>query len=89
MRETRVTANPELSSLRCSVNSFPVSVSGEAAFQNISKNLKNSHLGMTLTPDPADGFLVRRTSLFHVVVVKGCGESLRESGPFGVFGFNL
>uniref|UniRef100_H2TJV9 Integrin subunit alpha 10 n=1 Tax=Takifugu rubripes TaxID=31033 RepID=H2TJV9_TAKRU len=30
---------------------------GEAAFQNISKNLRNSHLGMTLTPDSPDGFL--------------------------------
>ncbi|XP_068611749.1 integrin alpha-10 [Brachionichthys hirsutus] len=30
---------------------------GETALQNISKNLKNSHLGMTLTPDSPDGFL--------------------------------
>uniref|UniRef100_A0A3Q2Y2G7 Integrin, alpha 10 n=1 Tax=Hippocampus comes TaxID=109280 RepID=A0A3Q2Y2G7_HIPCM len=29
----------------------------EAAFHNISKNLKNSHLGMTLTPDSPDGLL--------------------------------
>ncbi|TWW79155.1 Integrin alpha-10, partial [Takifugu flavidus] len=34
---------------------------GEAAFQNISKNLRNSHLGMTLTPDSPDGFLVQKT----------------------------
>lgn len=33
-------------------------IPGETAFQNISKNLKNSHLGMTLTPDTPDGFLV-------------------------------
>ncbi|KAI2655411.1 Integrin alpha-10 [Labeo rohita] len=30
---------------------------GENAFQNISRNLKNSHLGMTLTPAASDGFL--------------------------------
>ncbi|XP_061885642.1 integrin alpha-10 isoform X1 [Entelurus aequoreus] len=30
---------------------------GETAFQNISKNLKDSHLGMTLTPDSPDGLL--------------------------------
>ncbi|KAM7383419.1 hypothetical protein PAMP_003075 [Pampus punctatissimus] len=30
---------------------------GETALQNISKNLRNSHLGMTLTPDSPDGFL--------------------------------
>uniref|UniRef100_A0A3P9I2K8 Integrin, alpha 10 n=1 Tax=Oryzias latipes TaxID=8090 RepID=A0A3P9I2K8_ORYLA len=30
---------------------------GETALQNVSKNLKNSHLGMTLTPDSPDGFL--------------------------------
>nr|XP_020462837.1 integrin alpha-10 isoform X2 [Monopterus albus] len=30
---------------------------GETAFHNISKNLRNSHLGMTLTPDSPDGFL--------------------------------
>uniref|UniRef100_A0A667WCH9 Integrin subunit alpha 10 n=1 Tax=Myripristis murdjan TaxID=586833 RepID=A0A667WCH9_9TELE len=30
---------------------------GEIALQNVSKNLKNSHLGMTLTPDSPDGFL--------------------------------
>lgn len=30
---------------------------GESALQNVSKNLKNSHLGMTLTPDSPDGFL--------------------------------
>uniref|UniRef100_A0A3Q4AL80 VWFA domain-containing protein n=1 Tax=Mola mola TaxID=94237 RepID=A0A3Q4AL80_MOLML len=29
----------------------------ETALQNISKNLRNSHLGMTLTPDSPDGFL--------------------------------
>uniref|UniRef100_A0A3B1JEF1 Integrin, alpha 10 n=1 Tax=Astyanax mexicanus TaxID=7994 RepID=A0A3B1JEF1_ASTMX len=27
------------------------------AFQNVSRNLKNSHLGMTLTPDDPNGFL--------------------------------
>uniref|UniRef100_A0A671M8H1 Integrin alpha-10-like n=1 Tax=Sinocyclocheilus anshuiensis TaxID=1608454 RepID=A0A671M8H1_9TELE len=32
---------------------------GENAFQNVSRNLKNSHLGMTLTPAASDGFLVR------------------------------
>lgn len=30
---------------------------GETALQNISKNLRNSHLGMTLTPESPDGFL--------------------------------
>uniref|UniRef100_A0A6Q2XAE0 VWFA domain-containing protein n=1 Tax=Esox lucius TaxID=8010 RepID=A0A6Q2XAE0_ESOLU len=30
---------------------------GERAFHNISRNLKNSHLGMTLSPDSPDGFL--------------------------------
>lgn len=30
---------------------------GDTALQNVSKNLKNSHLGMTLTPDSPDGFL--------------------------------
>ncbi|XP_059909662.1 integrin alpha-10 isoform X1 [Gadus macrocephalus] len=30
---------------------------GETALQNVSRNLKNSHLGMTLTPDRPDGFL--------------------------------
>nr|XP_015805881.2 integrin alpha-10 [Nothobranchius furzeri] len=30
---------------------------GETALQNVSKVLRNSHLGMTLTPDSPDGFL--------------------------------
>lgn len=30
---------------------------GETALQNVSKTLRNSHLGMTLTPDSPDGFL--------------------------------
>uniref|UniRef100_A0A7N6F7T7 VWFA domain-containing protein n=1 Tax=Anabas testudineus TaxID=64144 RepID=A0A7N6F7T7_ANATE len=30
---------------------------GESALQNVSKNLRNSHLGMTLTPNSPDGFL--------------------------------
>ncbi|XP_034030611.1 integrin alpha-10 [Thalassophryne amazonica] len=30
---------------------------GETALQNVSKNLRNAHLGMTLTPDSPDGFL--------------------------------
>ncbi|XP_047455867.1 integrin alpha-10 [Mugil cephalus] len=30
---------------------------GETALKNVSKNLRNSHLGMTLTPDSPDGFL--------------------------------
>uniref|UniRef100_A0A8D3CUU8 Integrin subunit alpha 10 n=1 Tax=Scophthalmus maximus TaxID=52904 RepID=A0A8D3CUU8_SCOMX len=34
---------------------------GETALRNVSKNLRNSHLGMTLTPDSPDGFLVCRT----------------------------
>lgn len=42
-------------SVTCSVC---VCVSGETALQNISKNVRNSHLGMTLTPDSPDGFLV-------------------------------
>lgn len=32
---------------------------GENVFQNVSRNPKNSHLGMTLTPTASDGFLVR------------------------------
>ncbi|MEQ2232841.1 hypothetical protein ILYODFUR_015576 [Ilyodon furcidens] len=36
---------------------------GETALRNVSKNLRNSHLGMTLTPDSPDGFLVHW--LFH------------------------
>lgn len=40
------------SMLRC------LSRSGETALQNVSKNLRNSHLGMTLTPTSPDGFLV-------------------------------
>lgn len=35
-----------------------LSLSGETALRNVSKNLRNSHLGMTLTPDSPDGFLV-------------------------------
>uniref|UniRef100_A0AAY4AG12 VWFA domain-containing protein n=1 Tax=Denticeps clupeoides TaxID=299321 RepID=A0AAY4AG12_9TELE len=34
-----------------------LSGTGEAALQNLTRNLKNSHLGMTLTPDSPDGFL--------------------------------
>ncbi|XP_036394819.1 integrin alpha-10 [Megalops cyprinoides] len=30
---------------------------GETALQNVSRQLKNSHLGMTLSPDTPDGFL--------------------------------
>ncbi|KAJ3597911.1 hypothetical protein NHX12_001427 [Muraenolepis orangiensis] len=30
---------------------------GETALQNVSRNLKNSHLGMTLSPNKPDGFL--------------------------------
>ncbi|KAM6910650.1 integrin alpha-10 isoform 1-T1 [Xenentodon cancila] len=30
---------------------------GDTALQNVSKNLRNSHLGMTLTPQYPDGFL--------------------------------
>uniref|UniRef100_A0A674D5J9 Integrin subunit alpha 10 n=1 Tax=Salmo trutta TaxID=8032 RepID=A0A674D5J9_SALTR len=30
---------------------------GESTLQNVSRNLKNSHLGMTLSPDSPDGFL--------------------------------
>ncbi|CDQ93825.1 unnamed protein product, partial [Oncorhynchus mykiss] len=35
---------------------------GESTLQNVSRNLKNSHLGMTLSPDSPDGFLVRSLS---------------------------
>uniref|UniRef100_A0A3Q3IA97 VWFA domain-containing protein n=1 Tax=Monopterus albus TaxID=43700 RepID=A0A3Q3IA97_MONAL len=38
-------------------NSNCSKVNLETAFHNISKNLRNSHLGMTLTPDSPDGFL--------------------------------
>eukprot|EP00063_Salmo_salar_P082405 XP_014057240.1 PREDICTED: integrin alpha-10-like [Salmo salar] len=31
---------------------------GESTLQNVSRNLKNSHLGMTLSPDSPDGFLL-------------------------------
>ncbi|CAB1445921.1 unnamed protein product [Pleuronectes platessa] len=64
---------------------------GEIALQNVSKNLRNSHLGMTLTPDSPDGFLVRGLntgntgrlfSCFCYVGIgvicwslKGCGEA--------------
>uniref|UniRef100_A0A8C5EPZ7 VWFA domain-containing protein n=1 Tax=Gouania willdenowi TaxID=441366 RepID=A0A8C5EPZ7_GOUWI len=34
-----------------------VNLGRETALQNVSKNLRNSHLGMTLTPDYPDGFL--------------------------------
>ncbi|KAF3691974.1 Integrin alpha-10 Precursor [Channa argus] len=36
---------------------FILLLKGETALKNVSKNLRNSHLGMTLTPDSPDGFL--------------------------------
>uniref|UniRef100_A0A3B4F5D6 Integrin subunit alpha 10 n=1 Tax=Pundamilia nyererei TaxID=303518 RepID=A0A3B4F5D6_9CICH len=46
---------------KCSVgqekNSSCNKVNLETALQNVSKNLRNSHLGMTLTPTLPDGFL--------------------------------
>uniref|UniRef100_A0A672NH50 Integrin subunit alpha 10 n=1 Tax=Sinocyclocheilus grahami TaxID=75366 RepID=A0A672NH50_SINGR len=48
---------------------------GENAFQNVSRNLKNSHLGMTLTPTDSDGFLVCAP-----LWSQECGTSLFSTG---------
>ncbi|RXN28203.1 integrin alpha-10 [Labeo rohita] len=48
---------------------------GENAFQNISRNLKNSHLGMTLTPAASDGFLACAP-----LWSQECGTSLFSTG---------
>uniref|UniRef100_A0A673G665 Integrin alpha-10-like n=1 Tax=Sinocyclocheilus rhinocerous TaxID=307959 RepID=A0A673G665_9TELE len=48
---------------------------GENAFQNVSRNLKNSHLGMTLTPAASDGFLACAP-----LWSQECGTSLFSTG---------
>ncbi|KAI5106075.1 integrin alpha-10, partial [Silurus meridionalis] len=45
------------------------------AFQNVSRNLKNSHLGMTLTPDNQNGFLACAP-----LWSQECGTSLFSTG---------
>lgn len=57
-KQIPVTAQLSLCWPRCYNKPVCLSVSGEA-LQNVSKNLRNSHLGMTLTPESPDGFLVR------------------------------
>uniref|UniRef100_A0A669CTA0 Integrin subunit alpha 10 n=1 Tax=Oreochromis niloticus TaxID=8128 RepID=A0A669CTA0_ORENI len=47
---------------------------GETALQNVSKNLRNSHLGMTLTPTSPDGFLACAP-----LWSQECGTSIRCS----------
>ncbi|XP_035990284.1 integrin alpha-10 [Fundulus heteroclitus] len=57
---------------------------GETALQNVSKNLRNSHLGMTLTPDSPDGFLACAplwsqecgTSMFSTGICASVGDDL-------------
>ncbi|KAM4580746.1 integrin alpha-10 [Odontesthes bonariensis] len=48
---------------------------GETALKNVSKNLRNSHLGMTLTPDSPDGFLACAP-----LWSKECGTSMFSNG---------
>ncbi|KAG9345419.1 hypothetical protein JZ751_009966 [Albula glossodonta] len=48
---------------------------GETALQNVSRNLKNSHLGMTLSPDSPDGFLACAP-----LWSQECGTSLFSTG---------
>uniref|UniRef100_A0A8C1D6L1 Integrin subunit alpha 10 n=2 Tax=Cyprinus carpio TaxID=7962 RepID=A0A8C1D6L1_CYPCA len=48
---------------------------GENAFQNVSRNFKNSHLGMTLTPAASDGFLACAP-----LWSQECGTSLFSTG---------
>ncbi|XP_030640561.1 integrin alpha-10 [Chanos chanos] len=48
---------------------------GDTAFQNISRNLNNSHLGMTLTPQSPDGFLACAP-----LWSQECGTSLFSTG---------
>uniref|UniRef100_A0A8C2GF60 Integrin, alpha 10 n=1 Tax=Cyprinus carpio TaxID=7962 RepID=A0A8C2GF60_CYPCA len=47
----------------------------ENAFQNVSRNFKNSHLGMTLTPAASDGFLACAP-----LWSQECGTSLFSTG---------
>ncbi|KAM4736482.1 integrin alpha-10 [Anableps anableps] len=57
---------------------------GETALRNVSKNLRNSHLGMTLTPDSPDGFLACAplwsqecgTSMFSTGICASVGDDL-------------
>ncbi|ROI36382.1 Integrin alpha-10 [Anabarilius grahami] len=51
---------------------------GENAFQNMSRNLKNSHLGMTLTPAASDGFLPKLN--FKKAFLRGPTEAAKASG---------
>ncbi|XP_048881242.1 integrin alpha-10 [Brienomyrus brachyistius] len=57
---------------------------GEAALQNVSRHLKNAHLGMTLSPDTPDGFLACAplwsqecgTSVFSTGICASVSDSL-------------
>ncbi|GAA6065493.1 integrin alpha-10 isoform X1 [Tachysurus ichikawai] len=58
----------------------------DSAFQNVSRNLKNSHLGMTLTPNKPNGFLGLNLSCQPTDLQTTCArllaESLLEPGRF-------
>ncbi|XP_037309832.2 integrin alpha-10 isoform X1 [Pungitius pungitius] len=62
---------------------------GETAFQNVSKNLRNSSLGMTLTPNSPDGFLACAplwsqecgTSLFSTGICASVSDNLDPRAP--------
>uniref|UniRef100_A0A8C9XKR5 Integrin subunit alpha 10 n=1 Tax=Sander lucioperca TaxID=283035 RepID=A0A8C9XKR5_SANLU len=61
---------------------------GEIALRNVSKNLRNSHLGMTLTPDSPDGFLACAplwsqecgTSMFSTGICASVSDDLEPRG---------
>ncbi|XP_030605712.1 integrin alpha-10 isoform X2 [Archocentrus centrarchus] len=61
---------------------------GETALQNVSKNLRNSHLGMTLTPASPDGFLACAplwsqecgTSMFSTGICASVSDDLEPRG---------
>ncbi|TNN30616.1 Integrin alpha-10 [Liparis tanakae] len=58
------------------------------ALQNVSKNLRNSHLGMTLTPESPDGFLACAplwsqecgTSMFSTGICASVSDNLEPRG---------
>nr|XP_040020706.1 integrin alpha-10 [Gasterosteus aculeatus aculeatus] len=62
---------------------------GETALQNVSKNLRNSSLGMTLTPNSPDGFLACAplwsqecgTSLFSTGICASVSDNLDPREP--------
>ncbi|KAM8869465.1 integrin alpha-10 isoform 2-T2 [Spinachia spinachia] len=62
---------------------------GETALQNVSKNLRNSSLGMTLTPSSPDGFLACAplwsqecgTSLFSTGICASVSDNLDPREP--------